>query len=53
MLRASRASISPPPLCRQGYTIPRDGLTNTQKKELRKWWADDSYSKRKHSDTKA
>ena len=52
-MRASRASILPPPLRKQGHTIPRDGLTNEQKQELRKWWADDSYGKRKHSDAKA
>ncbi len=53
MLRASRASISPHPPRRQGHSVPRDGLTNQQKQELRKWWADDSYGKRKHSDAVA
>ena len=52
MLRVSRASISPPPR-RQGHSVRRDGLTNAQKQELRKWWADDSHGKRKHSDAKA
>jgi hypothetical protein len=44
MLRASRASISPPPK-RAGYTGPRQQLSNVQK-----WWNNDSYGKRKHTD---
>jgi hypothetical protein len=50
MLRASKASISSPPLKRAGHTGPRQQLSNDQKQRLRKWWNDDSYGKRKHED---
>src|SRR6266480_1804404 len=52
MLRASRASIPPPPK-RAGHSGPRIHPTNQQRQSLRKWWNDNSYGKRKHEDARA
>jgi len=52
MQRASRASISPPPLKRAGHSGPRRVLTNEQRRALLKWWNDDSYGKRKQDDAR-
>lgn len=56
MLRASNSAsssrtVSPnPSLKRAGHKGPRTVVTNDQKRELRRWWNDPIYGKRKHED---
>ena len=50
MLRSQNSGISPLPPKRAGHKGPRVVPTNLQRRELRKWWNDDSYGCRKHKD---
>jgi hypothetical protein len=50
MLRAQISGISPHPPKRAGHKGPRVVPTNLQRRELRKWWNDDSHGHRKHKD---
>ena len=50
MLRTQISGISPYPPKRAGHKGPRVVPTNFQRRELRKWWNDESYGHRKHKD---